>query len=187
MRMPILKILSGVMILFSGCHSSDGIVSNRLRISTEKINFPINTKCPVNLRLKDGYFDTFISLFSFDQWPKYEEYDLIVTIAEFSIIMQREQWIFRKDGKDTFLGKPDQPMLILCGINRQKTPVLMVKPDWKSQESKLIRLSPEDYSLSANGVLEIPILFNVIKSNPELYCDCVEFIIHSNWYQNGRW
>ena len=188
MKTFLLKIiLFGIVFWGIGCAPKNDVVSNKLRISTEKIYFPINTENPVPLKFEDGYFDTFVSLFSLEQWQKCQSYNLIVTFNGFSIVMKNDEWILRReDGQDITMGAPNLPMLQLRGINKQKTPVLFVKPNWLSQSYCLIQFPQGSYSLSDDGILEIPILFRIVKSNSELHYAKAEFIVHSNWYHNGR-
>lgn len=178
-------ILCEIIILVSGCFHEKGVISSRLRISTEEIDFPIGTQPPVSLKFKKGYFDSFVSIFSLDDWSKYKEYNLLVDIGGFSIIMRNDRWTLHKDGEVFDLGEPNLPMLVLRGINRQKTPVLWVKTNWRSQEEKLIPLSRESYLFSGD-ILEVPIRFKVIKSKPEFCRTSVKFSIRSNWYHDGR-
>lgn len=185
MKIIALMILCEIIILVSGCSGENGVISSRLRISTKEVDFPINTQSPVNLKFKEGYFDSFVSIFSPDDWSKYEGYNLIVDIGGFSIVMRDDGWILHKDGEVFNLGEPNLPMLVLRGINRQKTPALWVKANWRSQEEKLIPLSRESYSFSG-GILEVPICFKVIKSKPEFCGNSIKFLIRPNWYASGR-
>lgn len=180
----LLRILCVIMFLGVGCTPKD-VISSRCRILTERVCFPINTKNPVPLKFKDGYFDTFVSLFP-GQWKEGDDYDLVIRFNGLSIIMRNDEWRLCVNEQSITLGEPNRPMLRLRAINRQKTPILEIKSNWQQQHHRLIQLPQGSYSLSDDGILEIPIHFSVIKSNPEYQGSKVEFVVHSNWYYDGR-
>lgn len=168
--------------LFGGCSQTTNLISNRLRIVEEEILFPVN-RCELEiLKFKDGYFDTFVSLFPFRNCA---EYDAVIKIDKISVFMKHDGWTLRSGDVDVYLGVPNSPMITLRAINRQKKPLLIIKTNCASNERRQ-EIPLRSVLLDNGGVVEIPINFKLLACNPPINGNQVKFTILSNWYENGR-
>lgn len=163
-----------------GCHYEKNVIANRLRLTAEEMMLPLDDEGAAILRFRDGYFDSFVSLFPFRESI---EYSALVIVGNISIFMKHDGWMLRDGNQDVYLGLPDKPTLILRGINRNKKPQLIIKANWLDSHQRNVQLN--DYSV-VDGIVEIPVSIRILSSTPSTRKGEVKLTILSNWYENGR-
>lgn len=165
-----------------GCHYEKNVIANRLRLTAEEMMLPLDDEGAAILRFRDGYFDSFVSLFPFRNCA---EYDAVIKIDNISVFMKHDGWTLRIGDVDVYLGVPNSPMITLRAINRQKKPLLIIKTNFASNERRL-EIPLRSVLLDNGGVVEIPINFKLLDCNPPINGNQVKFTILSNWYEDGR-
>lgn len=181
-RYVLLKFcVCSLALLFEGCRQDTDLISNKLRITTDEILFPLSDREPVSLKFRNGYFDTFVSLFPFQNCM---EYDAVIEIGELSIFMKHDGWTLKNGEVDVYLGIPNSPVVTLRAINRHKKPLLIIKTNWLDGKDR--QEIPLGNVIVSDEVVKIPVKFKLLSCNPPINGDQIKFKILSNWYENGR-
>lgn len=180
-KLALLRFWVCVFAFFlGGCHHEKNFIANRLRFTTEEMMLPLDDEKAATLRFRDGYFDSFVSLFPLRESI---EYSALVTVGDISVFMKHDGWMLRDGNQEIYLGLPNKPTLILRGINRNKKPQLVVKVNWQDSHQRNIQLN--DYRI-VDKIVEIPVSIRILSSTPPTKEGEVKLTILSNWYENGR-
>ncbi|MCR5184389.1 MAG: hypothetical protein K6B46_06830 [Opitutales bacterium] len=184
-KMKLLSLFVVGLMFLCGCHMQNDIVSNRLRFTYEEILIPVNTDAPVNLKFKNGYFDSEVSVFNF---PKNGvKYNIVVTIGNIIVILKDEEWIANCGNERVFSGEPcPASCFLISAINAKGKPYIHIQARVKGLDGITLPLSEDCYKIIDNDILEIPISVKVLNCDPPIQNNQIRLFVCSNWYNHGR-